>query len=81
MEAPVNDILVSAAEIVLNKTRAGGSLSLCHIFLLHHMLYTVDAGCKRTLVIGEYAPTPGIKYTVNLRTVFQKMVHISGMLS
>ena len=43
-KAPVNDILVSAPEIVSSKTRAGGSLSLCHYFIASS--YVIYSGCR-----------------------------------
>ena len=61
-------LIVSSPESVSSKSRAGGSLSLCDYLLRHPMLYTVDAGYKITL-----------KYAVDMSTVFQKMVLISGM--
>ena len=44
LKAPVNDILVSAPEIVSSKTRAGGSLSLCHYFIVSS--YVIYSGCR-----------------------------------
>ena len=43
-KAPVNGILVSAPEIVSSKTRAGGSLSLCHYFIASS--YVIYSGCR-----------------------------------
>ena len=44
IKAPVNDILVSAPEIASSKTRAGGSLSLCHYFIASS--YVIYSGCR-----------------------------------
>ena len=39
----------------------------------------VDVGYKNTLGVGKYVLVTSINYTVDMRTVFQKIVLISGM--
>ena len=72
-------LIVSSPESVSSKTRAGGSLSLCDYFITSS--YVIYSGCGYEITFWSRIICSYNRYkcAVDMRTVFQKMVLITGM--